>query len=178
MLVAALIVLWVSGFLSALIDNIPYTAVTIPLVASLLERLQAGPDRPGAGAGGRAWRLACLGGNGTLIGASANVTVTGLAEKDGQRISFAEFTAFGARVTGITLAMSSVYLALWLFVGSAPVNIAGAAVSTSRHGHGRSAPPGAAVERRQADRRQPAAIVARDRRSSHRRAPCASAGWR
>lgn len=126
LLLAALLLLWVSGFLSAVIDNIPYTAVTIPLVASLIERLQAGPD-------GQVlwWALAlgaCLGGNGTLIGASANVTVTGLAEKDGQRISFGEFTAFGARVTGITLAMSSIYLALWLYVGSAPVNLAGAVV--------------------------------------------------
>ena len=69
-----------------------------------------------------------MGGNSTLIGASANVTVTGLAEKDGQRISFTEFTAFGARVTGITLAMSSIYLALWLYVGSAPVNLTGAMV--------------------------------------------------
>ncbi len=75
------------------------------------------------------WALslgACLGGNGTLIGASANVTVTGLAEKDGKRISFNEFTAFGARVAGLTLLMSSAYLALWLYVGSAIVNIAGA----------------------------------------------------
>ncbi len=126
LLTAALLILWVSGLLSALIDNIPYTAVTIPLVASLLERLHAGPD-------GQVlwWALAlgaCLGGNGTLIGASANVTVTGLAEKDGQRISFAEFTAFGARVTAITLVMSSIYLTLWLYVGSAPVNLAGLAV--------------------------------------------------
>ena len=77
------------------------------------------------------WALslgACLGGNGTLIGASANVTVTGLAEKDGKRISFAEFTAFGARVTGLTLAMSSAYLAMWLYIGSTPVNLAGATV--------------------------------------------------
>ena len=98
LLVAALIILWVSGFLSAVIDNIPYTAVTIPLVASLLGQLNAGPD-------GQVlwWALAlgaCLGGNGTLIGASANVTVTGLAEKDGKRISFNEFTAFGSRVAG------------------------------------------------------------------------------
>jgi Na+/H+ antiporter NhaD/arsenite permease-like protein len=126
LLAAALLVLWLSGFLSALIDNIPYTALTIPLVATLLERLHAGPD-------GQVlwWALAlgaCLGGNGTLIGASANITVTGLAEKDGQRISFAEFTAFGARVTAITLVMSSVYLALWLYVGSTPVNTAGAAL--------------------------------------------------
>jgi Na+/H+ antiporter NhaD/arsenite permease-like protein len=126
LLLAALLMLWVSGFLSAVIDNIPYTAVTIPLVASLIERLQAGPD-------GQVlwWALAlgaCLGGNGTLIGASANVTVTGLAEKEGQRISFTEFTAFGARVTGLTLLMSSIYLTLWLYVGSTPVNLAGAAV--------------------------------------------------
>src|SRR5207249_10465737 len=104
-LVAALMVLWVSGFLSAVIDNIPYTAVTIPLVATLLSRMQAGPD-------GQVlwWALAlgsCLGGNGTLIGASANVAVTGLAEKDGTRISFNEFTRYGARVTAITLVMSS-----------------------------------------------------------------------
>jgi Na+/H+ antiporter NhaD/arsenite permease-like protein len=126
LLVAALIVLWASGFLSAVIDNIPYTAVTIPLVASLLGRLNAGPD-------GQIlwWALAlgaCLGGNGTLIGASANVTVTGLAEKDGKRISFNEFTRYGARVTALTLVLSSVYLALWLYVGPAIVNIIGAAV--------------------------------------------------
>ncbi len=126
LLVAALLILWVSGFLSALIDNIPYTAVTIPLVASLLGQLNAGPD-------GQIlwWALslgACLGGNGTLIGASANVTVTGLAEKDGKRISFNEFTAFGARVTGLTLLMSTAYLAMWLYIGSTPVNLAGAAV--------------------------------------------------
>ena len=126
LLVAALLILWVSGFLSAVIDNIPYTAVTIPLVASLLAQLDAGPD-------GQVlwWALAlgaCLGGNGTLIGASANVTVTGLAEKDGKRISFNEFTAFGARVAGLTLVMSSAYLAMWLYIGSTVVNVAGAVV--------------------------------------------------
>lgn len=126
LLVAALIVLWVSGILSALIDNIPYTAVTIPLVASLLRSLEPGAD-------GQIlwWALAlgaCLGGNGTLIGASANVTVTGLAEKDGKRIPFNEFTAFGARVTAITLVISSAYLALWLYVGSVAVNVGGATI--------------------------------------------------
>ncbi|MFI4999324.1 MAG: SLC13 family permease [Reyranellales bacterium] len=126
LLTAALLVLWVSGFLSAFINNIPYAAVTIPLVATLLGRLHAGPD-------GQIlwWALAlgtCLGGNGTLIGASANVAVTGLAEKDGTRISFNEFAAYGARVTVITLVMSSIYIVLWLYVGSTVVNIAGAAV--------------------------------------------------
>src|SRR5262245_26435244 len=126
LLVAALIILWVSGLLSAVIDNIPYTAVTIPLVASLLGRLNAGPDGEVLW-----WALAlgaCLGGNGTLIGASANVTVTGLAEKDGQRISFNEFTAFGSRIAGLTLLMSSVYLAMWLYIGSTVVHLVGAVV--------------------------------------------------
>ena len=126
LLLAALLILWVSGFLSAAIDNIPYTAVTIPLVASLLGRLHAGAD-------GQIlwWALAlgaCLGGNGTLIGASANVTVTGLAEKDGKRIPFNEFTAFGSRVAALTLVMSSAYLAMWLYIGSTVVNVGGAIV--------------------------------------------------
>jgi Na+/H+ antiporter NhaD/arsenite permease-like protein len=140
LLVAALLVLWVSGFLSAFINNIPYAAVTIPLVATLLNGLHAGPE-------GQVlwWALAlgtCLGGNGTLIGASANVAVTGLAEKDGKRISFNEFTAYGARVTVITLVMSTVYLALWLYVGSAIVNIAGAAVLAALFAAGRLTPRG------------------------------------
>jgi hypothetical protein len=63
-----------------------------------------------------------------LIGASANITVTGLAEKDGRRISFAEFTAFGWRFTALTLMISSIYLTLWLYVGSTVVNLAGLTV--------------------------------------------------
>jgi len=124
LLLAALLILWFSGFLSAIIDNIPYTAVSIPIIASLQKAL-------GTGAEGEIlwWALslgACLGGNGTLIGASANVTVVGLAEKDGKRISFAEFTAFGARVTAMTLAISTIYLTLWLYAGATPVNVVGA----------------------------------------------------
>ncbi len=127
-LLAALIVLWVSGFLSAVIDNIPYTAVSIPIIASLIRFFEADPMGDGQVLW---WALAlgaCLGGNGTMIGASANVTVVGLAEKDNKRISFNEFTAFGARVTAITLAMSTVYLALWVYVGGLLVNLAGAGV--------------------------------------------------
>lgn len=126
LLLAALLILWVSGFMSAVVDNIPYTAVTIPLVARLLGDL-------GAGAEGQVlwWALAlgaCLGGNGTLIGAAANIAVTGLAEKDGRRISFREFTAFGWRVVALTLVISSAYLALWLYVGATIVNLAGLAL--------------------------------------------------
>lgn len=132
MLLAALLILWVSGFLSAVVDNIPYTAVTIPLVASLIGQLGGGPDSQVLW-----WALAlgaCLGGNGTLIGASANVTVTGLAEKDGKRIPFNEFTAFGARVTVLTLLISTVYLAMWVYIGSTVVNLAGLAVLVAGFG--------------------------------------------
>ncbi|MGE4221372.1 MAG: sodium:proton antiporter, partial [Alphaproteobacteria bacterium] len=126
LLLASLVILWVSGVLSAVIDNIPYTAVTIPLVASLIAQLGTAAESQVLW-----WSLAlgaCLGGNGTLIGASANVTVTGLAEKGGNRISFREFTAFGARVASLTLLIASLYLVLWIYIGSVLVNVVGLAV--------------------------------------------------
>ena len=111
---AALLVLWVSGVLSALMDNIPFVAVSIPIIAAL------GVALPGDG---RVlwWALslgACLGGNGTPIGASANVTTLGVAERSGVRISFREFTATGARVTAATLVVSTLFLAGYVALGS------------------------------------------------------------
>jgi Na+/H+ antiporter NhaD/arsenite permease-like protein len=105
----------VSAVCSSLIDNIPFVAVAIPLVSRLTAEL------PGDTAV-LWWALAlgaCLGGNGTVIGASANVTTVGLAEKSGARISFMEFTRFGAAVTTITLLISSVFLASYTYVGKA-----------------------------------------------------------
>lgn len=61
------------------------------------------------------WALslgACLGGNGTLVGASANVVTAGLAAKSGYKVSFLEFTKYGALFTLMTLAVSTAYL--WL----------------------------------------------------------------
>ncbi|MEO8443568.1 MAG: SLC13 family permease [Gammaproteobacteria bacterium] len=115
LLFAALLVLWVSGVLSALIDNIPYVAVTIPIIASLTGQLQGDTEILW-------WALslgACLGGNGTVIGASANVTVIGLAERDGYKISFGQFARFGVRVTAMTLVISSVFIAAHLYLGPA-----------------------------------------------------------
>jgi Na+/H+ antiporter NhaD/arsenite permease-like protein len=112
-LFAALMILWASGILSALIDNIPYVAVTIPIVARLIDTLPGHPNTLW-------WALAlgaCLGGNGTAVGASANVTTIGLAEKGGTRISFAEFTRFGASVATLTLIISSVFLAGYVYLG-------------------------------------------------------------
>jgi Na+/H+ antiporter NhaD/arsenite permease-like protein len=120
---AAMMVLWVSGFLSSLIDNIPYVAVTIPLIARLVGGLTGDTEILW-------WALslgACLGGNGTAIGASANVTVVGLADKAGHHISFKEFTRYGASMATITLLMSSAFIASHLYVGKLPTLIGGGA---------------------------------------------------
>jgi Na+/H+ antiporter NhaD/arsenite permease-like protein len=85
---AIVIVLWVSAIASAFIDNIPFTATMLPIIAFLNQTI------PGAESGVLWWSLAlgaCLGGNGTMIGASANVVTVGLAEKAGYHISFLEY---------------------------------------------------------------------------------------
>jgi Na+/H+ antiporter NhaD/arsenite permease-like protein len=123
LLFAALMILWVSGLLSALIDNIPYVAVTIPLVARLAGSLPGDTEILW-------WALslgACLGGNGTAIGASANVTVIGLAEKSAQLISFREFTRFGASMATLTLLMASAFIAAHLYFGQVETLVAGSA---------------------------------------------------
>lgn len=105
---AAFLILWTSGFLSAIIDNIPFVAVAIPIVHQLIGELPGQPEALW-------WALAlgaCLGGNGSAVGASANVTVIGLAEKAGTRITFGEFARFGAPVMVLSLLVSSAYLAL------------------------------------------------------------------
>ncbi len=105
--VAVLIILWVSGFSSAIIDNIPYTATMLPIVAFL------GKTIPGGESGVLWWALslgACFGGNGTIIGASANVVTTGIAEKAGHRISFYQFMKQAAPITLISLILSTLFL--------------------------------------------------------------------
>jgi len=121
LLLAALLVLWVSGFLSSLIDNIPYVAVSIPIVATLTRTMPGDTEVLW-------WALslgACLGGNGTAIGASANVTTIGLAEKAGTRITFREFTRFGARVAFATLLVSTAFVAARIYLGSAMTQFVG-----------------------------------------------------
>ena len=123
LLFAALMVLWVSGLLSSLIDNIPYVAVTIPLIARLVSGLTGDTEILW-------WALslgACLGGNGTAIGASANVTVIGLADKAGHHIAFREFTRYGASMATITLVMSTLFIAAHLYLGKLPTLYAGGA---------------------------------------------------
>ena len=98
----SMIILWFSAFASAFIDNIPYVATMNPLVIDMARQLWPGvtgldllhhPDLMPIW-----WSLAlgaCLGGNGTAIGASANVIVVGMAEKMGKPISFKKFMLYG-----------------------------------------------------------------------------------
>ncbi|GGE43310.1 membrane protein [Pullulanibacillus camelliae] len=109
--VASMLVLWVSGFASATIDNIPYVATMIPLIQDMAHGMGYAVDSPHINA--LWWSLslgACLGGNGTLIGASANVVVAGMAEREGHRFSYVDFLKIGAPLTLVALILSTIYI--------------------------------------------------------------------
>jgi Na+/H+ antiporter NhaD/arsenite permease-like protein len=109
LVIAILLILWVSALLSAIIDNIPFTATMLPVVAYLSATI------PGAEHGVLWWALslgACLGGNGTLIGASANVVTVGMAEKAGYPISFMEYL----RMAFVPMILTVVICAAWLLL--------------------------------------------------------------
>ena len=106
----AIVILWGSAFLSAIVDNIPFVATMIPLIKQMSPVL-----------GGAEhilplwWALslgACLGGNGTLIGASANLTVAGIAERNGVDFSFLTYTKYAFGLMLVSVAISNIYL--WL----------------------------------------------------------------
>lgn len=126
MLVLSMVMVWFSGIASAIVDNIPFVATMNPLLAELAEKVLG----PATGLTGPAlythptmlpvwWALslgACLGGNGTAIGASANVIVVGLSGKAGHPITFARFFKYGAPVTLGTIAISTGYIYLRYYV--------------------------------------------------------------
>jgi Na+/H+ antiporter NhaD/arsenite permease-like protein len=103
--VATMGVLWFSALASAVVDNIPYTATAIPIVERLIETgLRADPLW---------WSLAlgaCLGGNLTIVGASANIVVANLAARDGHTITFMQFFRYGSAVVLVSLLISTAYL--------------------------------------------------------------------
>ncbi len=101
-------VLWASAFLSAVVDNIPFVATMIPLIKGVAPAF-----------GGEAhiqplwWCLslgACLGGNGTLVGASANLTVAGISERNGVPFRFLTYTLYAAPLTIVSIAIANVYV--------------------------------------------------------------------
>jgi Na+/H+ antiporter NhaD/arsenite permease-like protein len=106
---AILMILWVSAIASAIIDNIPFTATMLPIVAYLNTVI------PGAESGVLWWALAlgaCLGGNGTMIGASANVVTVGMAERAGYHISFMEYL----KVAFVPMLFTIVLCSFWLLL--------------------------------------------------------------
>lgn len=110
--VAATILLWLSALLSAIVDNVPYVAAMIPVVKGIT------PALGGAHAVAPLWWAlalgAGLGGNGTLIGASANIAAAALAERGGLRFGFMEFAVRAFPLMLASIAVAQVYL-LWRY---------------------------------------------------------------
>ncbi len=119
LLATSMLLLWFSAFASAFIDNIPYVATMNPLILDMAAQLW--PNEKGIALLHHPellplwWSLAlgaCLGGNGTMIGASANVIVVGIANKAGEKITFARFMKYGMPTMILTVIISSIYIYL------------------------------------------------------------------
>lgn len=103
---AALAVLWMSGFISAIVDNIPYTVTMVPLIQELGHNVDREP---------LIWALALganLGGNATVVGASANVVVASMSEARGHPITFAQYLRYGVPATLATMVVATIDI--WL----------------------------------------------------------------
>ncbi|MGI6765884.1 MAG: SLC13 family permease [Lentihominibacter sp.] len=100
-----LVMLWISALFSAILDNIPFVATLIPLIQTMeMEGIDVWPLW---------WALsigACFGGNGTIIGASANVVLTGIASREGYPVTFIQFMKIGMPMMLMSIVLSTVYL--------------------------------------------------------------------
>ncbi len=100
-----LLILWVSAILSSFLDNIPFVATLIPLIITMGE---SGMDILPLW-----WALslgACLGGNGTLVGASANVVLSGISKRNGYEITFGQYFKIGFPMMILSVIIATVYL--------------------------------------------------------------------
>lgn len=103
----AYLILWSSAVLSAVVDNIPFVATMIPVIQNL------GPVVGPENLNTLWWSLAlgsCLGGNGSLVGASANLVVAGFAERAGAPIRFLPFMLAAFPLMLASIAVSSLYV--------------------------------------------------------------------
>jgi Na+/H+ antiporter NhaD/arsenite permease-like protein len=110
MAVTAMAVLWVSAVFSAIVDNIPFVATMIPVIKSMAPTFGGAENLTPLW-----WSLAlgaCLGGNGSLVGASANLIVAGFAERSGHRIKFLTFMALAFPLMIASIVIASVYVYL------------------------------------------------------------------
>jgi len=104
----AMLILWLSAIASAFVDNIPFVATMIPLIQDM-------GNMGATNLNTLWWSLAlgaCLGGNGTLVGASANLIVAGMAAKEGHPISFLKFLKIGFPLMFLSIVISSIYIYL------------------------------------------------------------------
>ena len=107
MVVAIILILWASALISAFLDNIPFVATLIPMILTM--------ESGGMDVTPLWWALslgACLGGNGSLIGASANVVLAGVSAKNGYPITFMQYLRVGFPMMLLSVAISTVYLLL------------------------------------------------------------------
>lgn len=113
----SMVIMWFSAFASAIVDNIPYVATMNPLIIDMAHQLW--PHETGLNLLQHSdlmplwWSLAlgaCLGGNGSAIGASANVIVVGMSEKTGRRVSFMKFAMYGLPIMVMTVAIATAYV--------------------------------------------------------------------
>jgi Na+/H+ antiporter NhaD/arsenite permease-like protein len=119
----SMILMWFSAFASAIVDNIPYVATMNPLIIDMAQQLW--PEETGLRLIHHPdlmplwWSLAlgaCLGGNGSPVGASANVIIVGMAERAGHKISFMRFVLYGAPIMVLTVFISMIYVWLRYYV--------------------------------------------------------------
>ena len=107
--VTTIVVLWMSSILSSFLDNIPYVATMIPLVNEM-ESLSSFDFEPVW------WALsigACLGGNGTIIGASANVVARGITERNNYKITFLGYMKIAYPLMILSMVISTIYLMIF-----------------------------------------------------------------
>ena len=122
MFTLSMVMVWFSAIASAIVDNIPFVATMNPLLIGMAGKVFGATDvatLQNATMLPVWWALAlgaCLGGNGTAIGASANVIVVGMSEKAGHKITFVRFLAYGAPVMFLTIILSTLYIWLRYYV--------------------------------------------------------------
>lgn len=107
MTLTILLILWVSAIVSSFLDNIPFVATLIPLILTM--------QSSGVDVTPLWWAVslgACLGGNGTLIGASANVVLSDISKKFGHEITFMQFFKRGFPIMLFTVAIAAIYMVI------------------------------------------------------------------
>ncbi len=112
MLLATLLIIWVSAIASAVVANIPFTAAIVPVTVFLTHTL------PGAENNVLYWALAVgagLGGNATYIGSAPNIVAAGIMDRAGYRLKFMDFSRVGVPVTFVTVLVPTLWILMRYF---------------------------------------------------------------